>query len=186
MVTGRHAADLLSGILPTREHARLVLRAGLAGPAERTSAALFYDQARVIELACRRRVSRREIEERCPQGVYVARLPRDAPVDVTAGWEDRIRVVGRCPDMPTMSAALLSVQVAAVGVMPWVATLCGVIVLAADAHGLKEAPSGGVVFDLRRPAAWAATLEARLLATRRGRPWAILEPGRAGLSRKSG
>ena len=46
MVTGRQAASLLSVVLPTREHARLVLRAGLAGAPLRTSAVLLYDADR--------------------------------------------------------------------------------------------------------------------------------------------
>ena len=186
MVTGRHAADLLSGVLPTREHARLVLRAGLAGPPVRTSAALLYDEARVVALATRPRVTAEEVEELCPRGLYVARLPRAAEVDVTAPWAHRVEAVAARPLMPTMTAALIDAQIRAPGRFPWVATLCGFVLLCADARGLRERPSGTVRFDLVPPDLWAIGLEGRLLATRPGRPWAVLEPGRAGLSARGG
>ena len=128
-----------------------------------------------------------------PRAVYVARLPRTAEVDVTAPWADRVEAVAARPAMPTMTAVLIDVQIRAARRFPWVATLCGFVVLCADAcglcadaRGLGERPSGTVTFDLTRPGGWAIGLEGRQLATRPGRPWAVLEPGRAGLSARGG
>ena len=184
-VSGRHAADLLSCVLPTREHARLVLRAGLAGQPVPTSAALLYDEGLVAELARRPAVTAEELAVRCPRGLYVGRLPRETRIEVAAPWGDREALVRVRPNMPPMSAALLSVRLTVGDGLPWVATLCGYVVLCADALGLHE-EGDTVVFDLVEPGGWAAGLEGRRLVTRPGRPWVLLEPGRAGLSDRGG
>ena len=181
MVTGRQAADLLSGVLPTREHARLVLRAGLAGPATRTSSALLYDQDRVVALAARSPVTADEVDVACPTGLYVARLPRTADVDVNAPWREIADAVARQPPMPTLTTALVNAQIRAAGRFPWVATLCGFVVLAAEARGMGDGPGSTIVFDLTEPGVWAEAVRGRLLRTRPGRPWLVREPGRAGL-----
>jgi hypothetical protein len=181
MVTGRQAAELLREVLPTREHARLVLKAGLAGPAIDTSAALLYDAARVEELTMRPPVTAEEVATWGSFGAYVARLPRATPIDVSSAWEERAALVSTRPDMPTMSAALLDVRLGAAVRLPWVATLCGFVVLCADAVGARQ-DDHGMAFDLLEPGAWAQDLDGRRLRTRPGRPWTLLEPGGAGLS----
>lgn len=179
-ISGREAAALLRVTLPTREHARLVLRTRLAGEPVRTHAALLYDEAAVRALAERPQVSGDELEA-FPTGLFVARLSRDTRVDVRAPWAETAAVVAVQPAMPTLTAALTGVRMQ-VWQLPWVATLCGYVVFCAQAHGFLAAEPGTVRFDLREPGEWAATLTGRLLATRPGRPWCLLEPGRAGLS----
>src|SRR5205814_1532603 len=147
MVTGRQAASLLSVVLPTREHARLVLRAGLAGAPLRTSAVLLYDADRVVALAQRPPVSAEEVVTACPSGLNVGRRSRGMRVEVTAPWEERAAQVSLRPAMPTMAATLLEAQVKVAHRLPWVATLCGYVVLCAEARGLREC-EGEVTFDL--------------------------------------
>jgi hypothetical protein len=187
LVSGRPAAELLSEVLPTREHARLVLRAGLAGVPVVSSKAVLYDAERVLALARRPPVTADELAELCPEGLYVARLTRGTRIDITAPWTQTASVVDARPAMPPMAAALLSVQiVSAEGGLPWVATLCGYVVLCARVHGFRGRPGGDVAFDLTEPDERVASLEGRRLATRPGRPWVVLEPGRAGLSARGG
>lgn len=99
-VSGRRAAELLARVLPTREHARLVLRAGLAGQALRTSSALLYDETLVRALADRAPVTTDGLAEICPSGLYVARLARQAHVEVNDPWLTRADVVATQPRMP--------------------------------------------------------------------------------------
>jgi len=186
LITGRQAAALLSDSLPTREHGRLVLRAGFAGEPERTTAALLYDEAAVRALAVRPPVSSDEVAAACPQGLYVARLPRKCAVDVRAPWSETASIVAVQPAMPTLTTALLAVRVSMPGGLPWVATLCGYVVLAAQAQGLRNSAEGTLVFDLVETGEWARAFTGRRLATRPGRPWRLLESGRAGLSARGG
>jgi hypothetical protein len=182
MVTGRHAAALLSDVLPTREHARLVLRAGLAGPPVRAQ----YDEQRVLDLAGRPPVSADDLAAACPGGLLVIRLPRETSIDTGEAWAQRVAQVGARPFMPTMSA-ILGVQITVAGRLPWVATLCGYAVLCAEVTGLRKREDGRVAFTLAKPGAWAHDVAGRLLRTRRGRPWLFLEPGgAAGLSARGG
>jgi hypothetical protein len=179
-ISAREAAVLLSATLPVREHARLVLRAGLAGEPIRTRSALLYDAEAVRALAERPRVTGDELEA-FPTGLFVARLSRDTRVDVRAPWTETSDAVSIRPAMPTLTAALTGVRMQVWG-LPWVATLCGYVVFCAEARGFLAAKPGSVRFDLHEPGEWAAALAGRLLATRPGRPWSLLEPGRAGLS----
>ena len=179
-ISGREAAAVLSATLPTREHARLVLRAGLAGEPIRSRAALLYDEAAVRALAERAPVTAAELEA-FPTGLFVARLSRDTRVDVRADWAETAAALAVQPKMPTLTAALLGVRMQVWG-LPWVATLCGYVAFCAEARGFLAAEPGSMRFELHEPGEWASALEGRLLATRPGRPWCLLEPGRAGLS----
>jgi hypothetical protein len=107
-VSGRRAAELLSEVLPTREHARLVLRAGLAGVPVVSSKAVLYDAERVLALARRPPVTADELAELCPEGLYVARLTRGTRIDITAPWTQTASVVDARPAMPPMAAACRS------------------------------------------------------------------------------
>ena len=168
---------MLSGALPTREHARLVLRAGFAGEPVRRAGALLYDAAAVRDLADRPPVMHEEAVEVCPQGLYVARLPRERRLDVGAAWSERAALVAAQPAMPVMTAALVSVRIrVAVGALPWVATLCGYVVLCAEARAMRQLPDGRVVFDLVEPGKWASRFAGRQIPTRPGRPWTLLTP----------
>jgi hypothetical protein len=114
-VTGREAAWLLRDSLPVREHARLILAAGFAGRPMRTSACLLYEEDAVRELAARRPVGDEEIGESCPHGLYVARLDRTAPLDMTGAWESLAAAVRRQPVVTPITSALLAARVAAYG-----------------------------------------------------------------------
>jgi hypothetical protein len=158
-VSGRQAAVLLAGVLPTREHA-LFVRA----------------------LADRPPVTAEELPQTCPGGLYVARLRRETRVDVGTPWRTCADAVATQPRMPGLTAALFGVRMRATGGLPWAATLCGFVVLCAQARGFGDADSDTVRFDLAPPGPWATSFERRRLATRPGRPWLLLEPDRPDLS----
>jgi hypothetical protein len=132
-VTGREAARLLAGVVPTREHARLLLRAGFAGPGTRTSAAVLYDEGALIALASRPLVDVDAVRSTCPHGLHVARMSRRMPLDLTQPWNVISEQVARQPAMPALTRALCAARIAHYGHVGWVATLFGFVSICADA-----------------------------------------------------
>jgi hypothetical protein len=185
-VSGRQAAALLSDVLPVREHARLVLRAGLAGAPVRASNALLYDDARVRALAGLAPVTEAEVASTFPAGLFVARLTRETRVDVNEPWSAAAERLAVQPRMPGLTAAIAAVRLRQPGGLPWVATVCGFVVLCAQATAMREDRSAGMRFDLAPPQPSTALLQGRRLSTRPGRPWLMLEPEASGLSGRGG
>lgn len=176
LITGREAARVLQGVVPTREHARLLLRAGLAGPETQTTASLLYDGDAVEALAASPVVAEEALTRACPHGLYVARLRRSAEVDVRRPWAEVAAQVRRQPAMPGVTRALLAARITHYGRLPWVATLCGFVVLAADATSVEQGADDATRFGLVSPGEWATELTDRRVPTRRGRPWSLRIP----------
>jgi hypothetical protein len=176
LVTGRDASRLLSGVVPTREHARLLLRAGFAGPCLRTSCALLYDESAVRALAARPLVDEDELASAGPHGLYVARLGRATTVDLTEPWARVAEQVAQQPSMPSLTRSLVAVRVAHYGHLPWVATLFGFVAICADAVEVRHLADGGTHFGLELPGSWSETVVGRRFPTRRGRPWLLWTP----------
>jgi hypothetical protein len=143
-------------LLSAREAARVLAEVGVA----RT-------QAQVLLAAA------------CPHGLFIARIDRSRRVDVTAGWAELARQLSLQPPMPPMTRALLGVRMAAYPSFPWVATLCGHVVLGAVAVRAAIAADGSIVFELAPPDTWFEVLVDRVLPTSRGgRPWVVWTPRR--------
>lgn len=176
VVTGREAASLLEGALPVREHARLVLAAGFAGPALRTPASLLYDETTVRDLAAWPLVDGRHLAAACPHGLYVARLSRSSRLDATSPWSEVASAVAVQPPMSAMTMVLLGVRVAAYDRLPWVATLCGYVALCTDCVAVRRTDDGRSRFVLEPPGAWSEGVTGRRLPTRRGTPGVLWHP----------
>jgi hypothetical protein len=153
-----------------------VLAAGFAGAARRTSACRLYDERAVRELAGRPLVDERHLAAACPRGLYVARLSRSTRLDVTRPWSEVAFAVAVQPSMSAMTRALLGVRIAAYGRLPWVATLCGYVVLCADCVAVHRMDGGRSEFVLEPPGAWSEGVTGRRLHTRRGTPGAFWRP----------
>lgn len=191
LLSARESARVLSEAGIARAQARVLLAAGLAGRPVQTLAATLYDGAAVRGLAERPTVDPHTVARACPHGLYVARLrparpidarPTDArPIDDVTGWQDLAAQLRHQPAMPSWSRALVAARIAAHGTLPWVATLCGHVVLGADATRIHAAPDGGpdgeTVFELSPPGTWFDELRDRVLPTARGgRPWVLWTP----------
>jgi hypothetical protein len=80
-------------------------------------------------------------------------------------------------ELPPWTRALLAARITAYGSLPWVATLCGHVVLGARAVAVHRAPSGDTVFTLTEPGRWWDAFANRVLTTDRGgRPWLVWTP----------
>ena len=167
LISGRQAGRLLRDVVSSDEQARILLRAGLAGPGTRTSHGRLFDSSTVEALRLRPLVDEAELAVVCPKGLVVARLPRDAELSLAGSWSDVAAqvtaTVSRQRPPTTMTSALLGVQVEVFGPMPFVATLLGFVVLAADLLGMSRAG-----LELRHPGPWATVVERRRLHTRPG------------------
>jgi hypothetical protein len=186
LVTGRRAARQLRDVLSSDEHARLLLRTGIAGRGEQTSNGVLFDDARVAELCHRPAVDRKELARRCPHGLMVVRLPRSTRLDVTGSWREVadqvVEATSRQRPMTPWSVALASVRIRAWGPLPLAATLLGYVVLPADLTGLGE--HGPV---LAPPGSWAGAVEGRRLHTPRGgRAWRLWAPSTVDTARSPG
>jgi len=188
LVSGREAIRILKPVVSGDKQAQRVLRSGLAGAALPTSAGPMYDEQLVRALVGRPFVDVSRLVTVCPHGLYISRIARTVEVDVSAPWPDLVAALALVPEIPTLTMALVGVQMTAWDGLPWVATLCGWVVLGAEAQGIRgqgikrqgiqgeEAP-GRRSFDLRPPGDWFGAFEGRRLPTSRGgRPWYLWTP----------
>lgn len=176
MVTGRQAATILRDVLSSDDQARILLRTGIAGAPVETAGAYVFDDAAVEALRLRPPVDERALARMCPQGVYVARLPRTLALDLSGPWSDIARQVTRAlaqqRPLTPLSGALIGVRIQAWGFLPFVATLLGYVVLAAD---LTQLGADGP--RLEAPGSWATAVVDRRFHTRPGgRPWYLWTP----------
>lgn len=191
LVSARQAAGVLlaeGGI--ARLQARRLLAAGLAGPGVPSAGAVLYDQTAVQTLAMRPVLCLDDLAPVCPHGLVIARIDPTRRVDTSTGWDELAADLRAQPAMPPLTLALLAARMAAYGSVPWVATLCGHVVLGADAIGVSAAGAGrdgtagdgagrdgAAVFALTRPGRWFEPIDGRVLPTGRGgRPCLIWTP----------
>jgi hypothetical protein len=181
LLSARQAAGVLlreGGI--ARMQARRLLAAGLAGPGVPSAGAVLYEQTAVQTLAVRPLLDLDELAAVCPHGLVIARIDRARRVDTATGWEGLAADLSAQQAMPPLTRALLAARMAAYGSVPWVETLCGHVVLGADALSVRAAgpdSDGTVAFTLTRPALWFDAIDDRVLPTGRGgRPCVIWTP----------
>jgi len=176
-MTGRAAAHALTGVVGSDEQARILLRAGACGPGLRAGGVVLYEEAAVLELAERPFVDASRLVHACPHGLYIARLARTLPLDLSLPWEQRGAQVRQFPVMPWLTSGLLAGRVGLFGRLPWIATLCGLVVHGAELTGFDEGPDRRVAFRLEPPGPWFELVEQRWFPTGRGgRPWVIRDP----------
>lgn len=164
--------------LLSRDQARRVLDAGLAGPARRTAGKLLYDADRVEALLARPMCSEEVLDRIRP---FVARLGRGRSIDLRATWTeqaDAARHGWRLP--PLTRVALLRLGALGPGRHPFVAALGGWVVLGAEIVGWtvddQPAPRRSALlcsFVLEKPGGWydevAPARGSRCITARRGR-----------------
>lgn len=170
LITGREASRLLREVLPSDDQARLLLRTGIAGEPAPSPHGPAFDSSEVEALRLRPPVDEGELAASCPQGVWLARLPREAKLDVQQPWPEVARQVSACcarqRPMTALSAALAAARIEVWGWLPFIATFLGYVVLTADVTGLTEAGP-----QLRPPGLWSRTVDGcRWHTPRGGRP----------------
>ncbi len=172
----REAVRILTPVVSGDAQAKLLLRSGLAGPAWETGRGPLYDDERVVALARRPVVDESLLPALCPYGLYVARLPRGATLDLACPWREIAGQVctalARQRPLTPLGAALASVRIRVAGRLPFVATWLGYVVLAAD---LVQLGTDGPV--LEPPGEWAGVVTGRRMHTARGgRPAYVWTP----------
>lgn len=138
---------------------------------------MLYEEAAVLELVERPFVDEDGLVTACPHGLYIARLARTLPLDLSLPWE-RVGVqVRQFPVMPWLTSGLLAGRVGLYGRLPWIATLCGLVVHGAELVGFDDGSDGRVEFRLEPPGPWFEQVERRWFPTGRGgRPWKVWDP----------
>jgi hypothetical protein len=175
-VSAREAVRILTPVVSGDAQAKLLLRSGLAGPAFETGRGPLYDDERVVALAGRPMVDEAQLAAVCPHGLYVARLPRGATLDIRSPWSEVARQVRtaarRQRPLTPLAAAITSVRIRVSGSLPFVATFLGYVVHAAELVQLNE--HGPV---LEPPSEWARVVTGRRMHTARGgRPAYVWTP----------
>lgn len=163
-------------VLSSDEQARILLATGIAGPATRTSHGMMFDETHVDALRLWPNVDKSALTRACPRGLFVSRLPRATDLDLTRPWGD---VAGRVQEtvtaqrpMTTLTSALIGARIQVWGPVPFVATLLGYVVLAANIVQFDE--SG---FRLGPPGPWSEVVERHRFPTSPGgRPGYLWEP----------
>ena len=154
----------------------MLLRAGFAGEPVRRGQALLYDALAVGALAHRGGIDWVAFFAEVPRGLAVQRLADELPVHLAQSWDERTTLVSRQPAMPPAGRMLVSAEARADGSKPWVATLCGFVVHAADLTGVSAAEDGSTVLRLDPPGPWHRLVDRRRLWTGPGRPWTFVDP----------
>ena len=173
MVSARGAAELLGEVGLGREEVRRLLLSGFAGPPVRTAGALLFDQQRVRELAAWPALPESVVDELCPFGLFVGRIPRDRRLDMTTEWSMLAGCVNGGWRLSPLDRILMSARIERYVAMPFVATLCGYVALGGDVVGLEAERSGRTAFTLTEPGAWFAPFNQRRLLAGAGRSWLI-------------
>jgi hypothetical protein len=165
LVSARGAAEILGEAGLGREEARRLLVAGLAGRGQRTRGALLYEEERVRELTTRPVVAADVVDELCPHGLFLGRVSRDRRIEVSAGRRELEQAVCAGWRLSPFHRVLIISRVQRFGPMPFLATLCGYVVLGAEVLDLAPAEGDSTAFTLAEPGAWFARFErGRLLA----------------------
>ncbi len=156
----------------TQRQARSVLAAGLAGLPMATPGAQLYAEEAVLGLAARPCLDRQEAAESCPGALFVARRW----VDVLAPRDDQVHALTRGWNLGVRGTNVsLTVHLHARGRLPFVATVCGFVVLGAEISRLLGEPGGTTYrMELAEPGAWYASLADRRLRLGPGRDFALL------------
>lgn len=166
-VSGREAGRLLRGVLASDEQARLLLRTGIAGPGLRTRSSVLYEDSAIRELARRQPVDADEVRRLCPRGVFVARLPRGAELDLSltrpAVVERVLATMAGQRRLSIWTAAFTALEIRFSGPLPFAATYFGFVVLTAELTDLRA-----VGPTLAPPGPWSVAVTGRRLRTPTG------------------
>lgn len=212
LVSTRGAATILGQVGVDRETCRRVLKVGLAGAPTVVGRTHLYARAEVEELTRWPRVEAgdRRVAEACRRGTFVARLGPRRPVlpaagraqgraegwvgaDVTAPMAEQLRAASGPWRISVLGCVVLAARVQQEGSVPFVATVGGFVVLAADLTGVRRpggpAPGAGgapppartrhqpAVLTLSPPGGWARDWTGHRVVTGRGGPWAMWPDG---------
>lgn len=170
MVSAREAAEILRPLGLSREQGRRVLHTGVAGPGQRLRGSLLYEKAAVCRLLDRPALAAANLDEACRREMFVGRVRR---ADVAAPWEAQLASVRTGWHLSPYARLRIKLRVERDGFLPFVATVCGFVVLGADLVAACRTPDDRTVLDLRPPGAWFAPLQHTRFVTGPGGPWTL-------------
>jgi|GEM_PF-3523302 len=173
LISARQAADILRWGGFNVDRSRLLLRSGVAGGVP-TSSGTMYDEDRVRELAVRRFVRPAEIATACPGGILVGRLARTKSLDLTADAATQLAAVHGPWRVPLLWGILLDHCAKSGTPMPFVATVCGYVLVGAEVTGFERGTGDRATLHLREAGPWFASLRERRWLAGRGGPALLL------------
>ena len=173
LISARQAAVILGWGGFNVDRSRLLLRTGVAGGVP-TSGGTMYDEDRVRELAVRKVLGPGEIATACPDGILVGRLARTRSVDVTTDAATQLAAVNGPWRVPLLWRILLDHRAESGTPMPFVATICGYVLVGAEVIGFDRAPGDLATLRLREPGPWFESLRERRWLPGRGGPALLL------------
>ena len=179
-ITAREAARRIGERhLLSRDQARRVLAAGLAGPGRRTASALLFKEESVEALLARPMCDRDTLDELRP---FIARLGRQRSLTLEQSWAQQAAVAGTGWRLPALTRVALRLPgQARHGRHPFIATLGGWVVLGAEITGwsidpTQRAPRRSAPicsFDLTPPGRWYAAVAETWLPIENGAAWTL-------------
>ena len=169
LVSARGAAEILLVAGLTRDEARHLSLAGFAGPGQRTSGAVLYDEEQVRELAMWPTVEDETVDRLCPFGMFVGRVARGRPIDVAG---DRVALADAVKGgwkVSLLARVLIAGRIERFGPMPFLATVCGYVGFGADIVALEVDRLGRTTFTLSDAGSWFEGFDQRCLPAGAGR-----------------
>jgi len=178
LISTRQAAARLSDIGMPRRQATLALGAGLAGEPLRTSAATLYEAARVDDLVARPVVAAGAVFRECPFGLFLDRRVTDV-----RRFEESGSSAVEDLRLGLWAGALLTLSISQDGPLPYVATVCGFVVLGGEIVDVTSGANGRHRLHLADPGPWFEAWRGRRWPTGGGREWSLLgRPGVTGVA----
>jgi hypothetical protein len=171
LVSGRQATAMLASTGLARRHALRTLGAGLAGSAIQMAGAMLYDRAAVEALVDKPCLTLPDLDELCPQGVFVSRRLVDVRRNTTA---QHAQLAGHWRLNP-LCAVWLTLQAERGRPLPFIAAVTGFVVLGAEIVG-TDGDSAGTRLVLGPPGDWFHALADHRLVLGRGGEWTIRRP----------
>jgi hypothetical protein len=181
LVSAREAAEMLGALRLSRQSARAVLAAGLAGPPLESRGALLYPRGRILELV-RTPFPDRELLARLAgppgEGILVLRLGPASGFHVELPRVAQREIVSRVAGEPSVYLRLrLRLAIQRLGFTPCVATIGGFVVYGGDVTAVQVGgPTGPTLLELAEPGGWYDDLKGRRFPTGPGSAFRLWRP----------
>ena len=189
-LTGREAARRLqAGLGISRDHARRVLAAGLAGEPVRYAGHLGYSADAVTALAAQEPISAVELDRLSP---FIARLGRSRVLTTDQTWDEQAAIVAENWYVPSITGVWLRLHTPLPDKrIPLVATIANLVAFGAEVTGFHHLDTTGVAVRSRRerpltwhlapPGDWFRSLQRGWLPLPPGPAWAAWGAPTAGI-----
>jgi hypothetical protein len=171
LISGREAARMFGPTGLSLSATQQLLATGIAGKPQVAGGANLYDGDRVEEVATRLPITPADLEDACPLGVVVVRLPRGQSFSALTCWPETADLLAGPWRVGNGDGFAMTGSVAFGVGLPLVLSVSGYVVAGAWVTAVlgSEQP-GHVTFGLSAPDDWLTPLLGRRLRGHRGVP----------------